>query len=266
MNCSCIQNEEGMTVAFCRNCAFSLGQRLEDGQPNPDWVRARLGKLTSSKITDAAAKNRQGTGPGVTQLSYRAQLVCERLSGVAYDGFQNSYMERGNATEPDAVDAYQFRVGLRVRSVGFIHHPTIPDAGASPDGLVGDEGQVEVKCRKTHIHFELLNTQQIPIADMNQVLFALACTGRAWCDYVSFDPRAPARCDLFVWRVYRYKNVGRIAELENEGVRFLAEVEKQTRELKERAAGGFIFLNGESDLTKQLSQSLVVAQSKKKAR
>ena len=104
-----------------------------------------------------------------------------------------------------------------------------------------------MKCRKTHIHLELLDKKQIPTADLNQVLFALSCTGRFWCDYVSYDPRAPIRCDLFVKRVFRDEHKARIAEIEERGQEFLYEVEKLAKELQERAEAGFIFLDREPE-------------------
>lgn len=248
MNCSCIQNEEGLTIVFCRPCAMNLEQGGDD------WHRARMGSLTASRISDALAKNRQGTGPGITRLNYQAELVCERLNGFAYEGgFQNSYMDRGKEEEDGAVKAYDLfvasrkraeSVDLEVKPIGFVQHPSIARFGASPDRVIGNVGLLEVKNRKTNIHFELLRSLKVPTGDVDQVLTELACADWAeWCDYVSYDSRAPAGCDLFVRRFYRDDHKARLAEIEERGQEFLYEVEKLAQDLQERALGGFIFLD-----------------------
>jgi hypothetical protein len=240
--------------------------RLEQG--GEEWKRARSGYLTGSRMNDALAKNRQGTGPGITRLNYQAELVCERLNGFPYEGFQNSYMDRGKEEEESAVDAYELIVGIETRPVGFVQHASIRNFGASPDRRVGAFGLLEVKNRKTNLHFELLKSLKIPTGDLDQALAELACEEWAeWCDYVSFDSRAPAGCDLFVKRIYRDDHSERIAELEQRGAEFLAEVEKQARELAERATDGFIFLtrdsNGE-DLAPVLEASIEMVSGKGK--
>lgn len=256
MDCSCIQNEDGLTVIFCRPCAMNLEQGSED------WLRARAGSLTASRMADALAKNRQGTGPGITRLNYQAELICERLNGFAYEGFQNFYMDRGKEEEDGAVVAYELMVGVEAQQIGFVQHSAIRNFGASPDRMIGKAGLLEVKNRKTNIHFELLRNLKVPSGDVDQVLTELACADWAeWADYVSYDRRAPAGCDLFVRRFYRDDHKARIAEIEQRGQEFLAEVEKQARELQERAAGGFIFLDRETqqngnDLMAQLTGSV----------
>src|SRR6185436_6175937 len=139
--------EEGLTIVFCRPCAMNLDQG-SDG-----WFRARCGWLTSSRMSDALAKNRKGDGPGITQLNYQAELVCERLNGVAYEGYQNSYMDRGKEEEDGAAHAYSLFVcaGLEVTKLGFVQHSSIPRFGASPDRAVGKLGLLEMKNRKTNI-------------------------------------------------------------------------------------------------------------------
>lgn len=265
LDCGCTLNEEGMTIVFCRPCAMNLEQGGDD------WKRARAGCLTSSRMNDALAKNRQGTGPGITRLNYQAELICERLNGIPYEGFQNIYTERGKEEEDGAVKAYDLFVSSRwddldVRPLGFVQHATIPNFGASPDRAVGKIGLLEVKNRKTNIHFDLLRSLKVPTGDVDQVLTELACSEWAeWCDYVSYDSRAPAGCDLFVRRFYRDDHKQRISEIEERGQEFLAEVEKQARELQERALSGFIFLdrenNGDSNLLAQLTGSVKMLDS-----
>jgi hypothetical protein len=258
MDCSCIQNEEGLTIIFCRSCAMNLEQCSED------WYRARMGSLTASRVSDALAKNRQGIGPGITRLNYQAELVCERLNGFAYEGgFQNSWMDRGKEEEDGAVVAYELMVGVEAQRIGFVQHPSIHLFGASPDRVIGKVGLLEVKNRKTNIHFELLRSLKVPTGDVDQVLTELACADWAeWCDYVSYDRRAPAGCDIFVRRFYRDEHKARIAEIEERGQEFLFEVEKLAKELQERAEAGFIFLDREPEqdaLTKQLEGSIEIA-------
>lgn len=258
MDCGCIRNEEELTIIFCRECAMNVEQGSDE------WSRARLGWLTASRASDAFAKNRQGNGPGVTQLNYRAELVCERLNGFAYEGFHNRYMDRGKEEEELAVLAYEIATRQKTQSVGFVQHLLIRNFGASPDRRIGDVGLVEVKNRKTAIHFELLKTRTVAADDATQVLTELACAEWAeFCDYVSHDSRAPAGCDLFVKRFYREDYEGRIAEIEERGQEFLYDVEKQARELQGLALSGFIFLEREKqpngNLMAQLTGSLAMA-------
>jgi exodeoxyribonuclease (lambda-induced) len=173
-------------------------------------------------------------------------------------------MDRGKEEEDGAVNAYSLFVKRDevVSPIGFVHHPSIPRFGASPDRVVGKVGLVEVKNRKTNIHFELLRSMKVPAGDIDQVLTELACAEWAeWCDYVSYDSRAPMGLDLFVRRFYRDDYKQRIDEIEQRGQEFLAEIEKQTKELQERAVSGFIFLARENGngLTRQLENSIEIA-------
>lgn len=255
MTCPCIQNEEGETIVFCRDC----GMNLEQG--SVEWRRARVGKLGASRFQDAIARTK--TGWGASRANYRAELVCERISGIPYEGYRNGYMDRGNQIEPDAVTAYEYQMDIEAQTCGFCLHPEIPMAGASPDRLIGDVGMIEAKCRTTAIHFDLLLRQVIPERNHTQIQFQLACRPeRLWCDFVSFDPRAPERYQLLVKRIYR--DGRRIAELEQMGREFLVEVEQMTAELQSRVAKSFVFIGGpEVDLTADLEASIASSRSKK---
>src|SRR5690606_27016310 len=112
---------------------------------------------------------------------------------------------------------------VEVRQVGLVLHPTIDMACASPDGLVGDDGLVEIKCPNTATHIQTLPDEAIDGKYIKQMQFQMACTGRLWCDYVSFDPRLPAEMQLFIARVERDPKM--IAELEAETRAFLAELD-----------------------------------------
>lgn len=271
LDCGCIENEEGLKVIFCRPCGMSVEQGSEE------WGRARIGFLTASRMNDALSKNRQGTGPGITQLNYQAELVCERLNGFAYEGYHNGYMDRGKEEEDGAVKAYAFELSLRYEAhiealpIGFVQHLSIPRFGASPDRSIHVDGQsvglLEVKNRKTNLHFELLRTKQVPAADVDQVMTELACAEWAeWCDYVSYDSRAPAGCDLFVKRFYREDYEQRIAEIERRGQEFLFEVERLAKELQERAEAGFIFLEREQSNLVALTRSIELNRQMKSAK
>jgi predicted phage-related endonuclease len=114
--------------------------------------------------------------------------------------------------------------------VAFVQHPTIADVGCSPDGLVGDDGLVEIKCPNTATHLETLLGQTVPGKYETQIQFQMACTGRQWCDFISYDPRMPEQMRMFVRRVYRDDQ--RIAELETEVVAFLKEIKSRIEQLE----------------------------------
>lgn len=196
-------------------------------QRSDDWFAARLGKVTASRIADVTAKTKTGWGAG--RANYKAQLVAERLTGQRQESFTNAAMQHGIDTEEQARIAYAFLEGQNVVEEAFVIHPTILDAGASPDGLVGDVGLVEIKCPNTAAHIETLKGSTVPGKYIGQMQWQLACTGRSWCDFVSFDPRMPEEMQLFVQRVHRDDAL--IAELETLVREFLAEVEADVAEL-----------------------------------
>lgn len=190
-------------------------------QRTADWFQARLGKVTASRIADVTAKTKTGWGAG--RANYRAQLVAERLTGQQQDSFVNAAMQHGIDTEDQARTAYSFLYGHKVVEEAFVPHPAIAMAGASPDGLVGLDGLVEIKCPASATHIETLKGQAIPGKYIGQMDWQMACTGRRWCDFVSFDPRLPEEMQLFVKRHHR--DDARIAELEGLVTEFLAEVD-----------------------------------------
>lgn len=198
-------------------------------QGTQEWREARLGKVTASRVADVVARTKSGWG--ASRDNYMAELVAERLTGVAYEGFTSAAMQWGTDTEPYARDAYQFYQGVSVEEVGFVQHPSINMAGASPDGLVGDDGLVEIKCPNTSTHISTLRRRNVPEKYATQMQWQMACTGRQWCDFVSFDPRMPEELRLFVRRVPRLDTV--IASLEKDVRAFLDELEGVIRELTE---------------------------------
>ena len=196
-------------------------------QRTDDWFSARLGKVTASRVADVIAKTKSGYGAG--RANYLADLVVERLTGQKAQGFSNAAMEWGTQTEPQARAAYSAKTGILVEEVGFIDHPTVAMSGASPDGFA-EEGLIEVKCANTSTHLEYVLAELPPLKYFTQMQWQMACTGRPWCDFVSFDPRLPERLQLLVVRVPRDDNY--IKMLEQEVIVFLQELDDKLNKLE----------------------------------
>ena len=198
-------------------------------QGSEAWFAQRCGKVTASRVADVIARTK--TGYSTSRDNYMAQLVCERLTGTVAESFSNAAMQHGTDTEPLARAAYEAHADVLVDEVAMITHPTIEAAGASPDGLVGDSGLVEIKCPNTATHIDTLLTQTVPGKYNTQMQWQMACTDREWCDFVSFDPRLPKELQLFVKRVVRNDEL--IADLEMEVILFLTELENKIKKLNE---------------------------------
>lgn len=190
-------------------------------QRTPEWYAARAGRLTASRVADIMARTK--TGYSASRANYRAQLVCERLTGTVSDSYVNSAMQHGIDTEPQARAAYEFFQDCEVEEVGFVAHPSLPMAGCSPDGFVGGDGLVEIKCPQPAAHIETLLSGEIDGKYLKQMAFQIACTGRVYCDFVSYQPSLPAEMQIFVKRVNRDDAL--ISEIENEARSFLGEVD-----------------------------------------
>lgn len=199
-------------------------------QGTAEWHAARCGKVTASRVADVVAKTAKGWG--ASRANYMAELVAERLTGVSGEGYTNAAMRWGTETEPQARAAYEFLHDCDVMQVGFVPHPLIPNTGASPDGLIGDDGLIEIKCPNTATHIETLLGQSVAGKYVTQMQWQMACTGRAWCDFASFDPRMPAEMQLFVRRVERDEET--IASLEKDVALFLAELDEKVSALSEK--------------------------------
>lgn len=170
-------------------------------QGTDEWLSERAGKVTASRIADVMAQTK--SGPGAARKDYMADLIAERLTGVPKQGFSNAAMQWGTETEPQARAMYELETGLSVVETGFVPHPSIEGTGASPDGLVGDCGLVEIKCPNTATHIETLRGAKIDGKYIKQMHWQMICTGRDWCDFVSFDPRLPLEMQMHVRRVER---------------------------------------------------------------
>lgn len=202
-------------------------------QGSDAWFAQRLGKVTASRVADVIAKTK--TGYSTSRDNYMAQLVCERMTNTVGESFTNTAMQWGTETEPLARAAYEAHADVLVDEVAMITHPTIEASGASPDGLVGDDGMLEIKCPNTATHIDTLLTQIVPSKYITQMQWQMASTGRKWCDFCSFDPRLPTELQLFVKRVPR--DNAYIAMLEEEVQKFLVELDgkiKKLNELKEK--------------------------------
>lgn len=197
-------------------------------QRSEEWFAVRLGKATASRIADIVGRTKTG-GYASGRANYKAQLVRERLLGVPEEGYTNAAMQWGIDKEPEARRAYEFHADCDVSEIGFIDHPSIAMAGCSPDGLIGEFGMVELKCPIPATHQDILLGKSFPDKYVKQALWQLACSGRQYCDLVSYDPRWPEAMRLFVQRVERDDEA--IAELENDVATFLREVGDTVDEL-----------------------------------
>ena len=197
-------------------------------QRSDEWFAARLGKVTASRVADVIAKTK--TGPSASRENYSTQLVLERLTNKQAESYTNAAMQWGTETEPMARQAYELKRGLFVNEIGFVDHPTIEMSGASPDGLVGTDGLIEIKCPNSATHMETMLTQKVPAKYIPQIMWQMACTGRNWCDFVSYDPRFPENLQIFIERVEYDPTYVRMLELEI--TQFLDEVTKKVEILR----------------------------------
>jgi putative phage-type endonuclease len=197
-------------------------------QGSDEWFAARLGRVTASRISDVMATVKNGEAS--TRLAYKIQLAAERLSGVRGESFSNAAMQWGTETEPQARTMYEARGGVIVTEVGMVTHPEIEMSGASPDGLVGGDGLVEIKCPNTATHVDTMYRDAAPTKYLNQMQWQMACTGRSWCDFVSYDPRLGDGLDFYCVRVFRDED--RITEIEAGVKDFLSELDEMVASLQ----------------------------------
>ena len=200
-------------------------------QESQDWMQARAGCFTASRAADLMARLRDGK-PAASRGALLVTLALERLLGPQ-EGYQNDAMRRGQELEAEARDAYEFATGRLVDEVGFIAHPDMANCGASPDGLIGDDGLLEIKCPANPAkHLDALRTGAHAKEYRWQLQHQLLVTGRAWVDAVSFDPRYPANLQVAVTRVTRDEPAiaelaAAIAEAEPEVAAIVAELNER---------------------------------------
>jgi putative phage-type endonuclease len=205
-------------------------------QNTPEWLAARCGSLGASDLHKALARNPKGTGWGLTRAALRRQLGAERMTGKpTTSGYQNQNMITGQERESAAREAYCWERGVDVEQVGLIIHPRIEWTHASPDGLVGDDGLVEIKCPTQEVHYDNLGGAQPSGAYLLQCCWQLSCTGRQWVDLCSYNPDFEEGMQLLIVRIQRDDDA--IAEAEKQVEAFLAEVEQEIADRRQRYQG-----------------------------
>jgi putative phage-type endonuclease len=192
-------------------------------QGSVEWMTARMGNLTGSRIYDACAKKKNGD-----YYSTRADLLneklIERLTGQWAEHFVSDAMLWGTMHEDEARAVYETRNGVLVAECAYFPHPTIAHSGASPDGLVGEEGIIEIKCPTTKTHLATILAGAIPEEHFYQMAWEIESSGRKWADFVSYDPRLPGNLSYFC---KRYEPEPAFLEtLRAEVVKFLAELDE----------------------------------------
>lgn len=198
-------------------------------QGTPEWLHFRTGRITASRMCDVMAKRKRGTAELACRRDYRMELVCERLTSRAADHYVSPDMDRGSAQEPFARAAYEVATGAIVDQVGFILHPLMDFSGASPDSIVDLNGGLEIKCPKTATHLDWMDAGEVPLEHQDQMMWNMACAGREWWDFLSFDDRLPDGLRFYVARLYRDEK--RIAEMEYEVMQFNAEIDERCKKL-----------------------------------
>ena len=180
-------------------------------QGTDEWHAARLGKITASNISLLLQKGTYG-GPSLQRHKYKMKLAVERITGLQCrsnrSSFKSAAMKWGSENENEAVSVYEITTFNLIKKVGFVDHPKIQWAGASPDGIVSDLSQdiglVEIKCPESENFLSLwfsdlkMNPDYIP-----QMQWQLACTGLDWCDHVNYDSYFPDGKNMLIKRVER---------------------------------------------------------------
>lgn len=189
-------------------------------QRTDNWYQDRLGKVTASNVYKVLSK-------GETRKTYMYELLAERLNGQQ-DSFISDYMQRGVDLEPEAKAVYSTETGFLIDEVGFIAHPKIESFGASPDGLIETDGLIEIKCPKLTTHLKTITTDKIKSEYIYQMQTQLICTGREWCDFVSYHPNVSA--PLFIKRVDRNDEIATIIEIST--IEFLNELDELERKVR----------------------------------
>jgi putative phage-type endonuclease len=200
---------------------------LEQG--TDEWKAARLGHVSASNVAAVMSKTKDG-GESATRRTYKIKLVAERMTGLAQETYKNAAIEWGNEQEPFARMAYEASQDVLVEKTGFWKHPSKEWIGVSPDGLVGNDGLIEIKCPNTTTHLEYLWDEVVPTEYRKQIQMQLWVTGRQWCDFVSYDPRLPIKNQLFIQRCERDEKL--IATMEQEVDVFLGEIQAIIDKLK----------------------------------
>jgi putative phage-type endonuclease len=201
-------------------------------QHSDEWFAARLGKVTASRVADLMAVTKSGYS--TSRANYMAELICERLTGQSEERYTNAAMQWGTDKEPQARASYEFLHDAIVVECGFVVHPSIAMFGASPDGLIGNDGLIEIKCPNTATHIDFMLGDSIPSKYVLQMQTQMACTGRKWCDFVSFDPRLPEDMQMFVKRILFDQQT--VNDIQAATIKFLDDLDQRISQLRSRVS------------------------------
>lgn len=211
-------------------------------QGSADWFTARAACATSSRIAAITKKRQRGDGELACRRDMRFELMVELLTGTAPSHYVSDWMKQGHDREPIARVEYEIAKNCSVKQVGFVYHPFIPRAGCSPDGLVGEDGLMEIKAPSVYTHVDYLKQGVVPEEYKPQMLWQMACCERLWCDFVSYNPEVPEKYQVFIKRFECGKEESALIRgYELEVQQFNAEVDQMLQELKSKV---------ESDQTK----------------
>ena len=199
-------------------------------QGTVEWHQLRLGKVTASRVADILAKTKSGAS--ASRGNYLIELALQRVTKTIEESYTNAAMEWGTQTEPQARVAYEVATGNFVDQIAFVNHPTIAGFGCSPDGLVANDGLIEIKCPNSATHWTYIKANKPPEKYIIQMQAQMAVTKAKWCDFVSFDPRMPERSQLLIVRVPRDPEF--ILFMEAEINQFLSEVEVEVNLMEKR--------------------------------
>lgn len=215
-----------------------LGDRvkvIDCEQGSPEWAGHRAGKVTASRLSDVLSRSRDRKSEGSTRRNYKAQIISEILTGKPQEnGFTSKAMDDGIELEPFARSAYEVAKDVLIDKVGLVLHPTIERYAASPDGLVGPHGLMQIKCPYAATHIGYLLAKEVPTDYQPQMLAEMDCAERDWCDFVSYCPALPTHLQLFVVRFPRDEK--RILEMRAEVSVFNREVDEMIERLGRIAA------------------------------
>ena len=202
------------------------GKPVVDGE----WIRARLGKLTASRMKDALDFKKNGE-EGEARRRYKMELIAERMTDIVVPHHVNSAMEWGLEKEPEAKHHYVLATGHQIQQGAFVDHPEIEYCGCTPDAFVDPDGLLETKCPTTVTHLKWMLAGTVPVKHQPQMALQMMCTGRVWCDFCSYDPRMPEGKRLFI---RRYEpTADELKVIERAAIRFLDEVEALFRAVTE---------------------------------
>lgn len=173
-------------------------------QQTSEWFEARCGCLTASRAKAVINRKKNGE-PYADYYTVLEQVVGERLTGIVASTGTTAAMQWGIDHEEEAREQYVIETGRDVALTGFVKHPTVRWLGASPDGLVGDDGLIEIKCPTTLTHLKRVASGAVPEEYKPQMLVQLLCTGRKWVDFVDYDPRLTADWEKARFFCVRYE-------------------------------------------------------------